>query len=687
MAIATPGDNALLVAMHGTETLGRLFQFELDLMSEGAPIEFAAILGQNVTIRVERYDKEVRYFNGFISRFSFTGSEDVKDENKKLFMYRATMVPWTWFLTRTSDCRIFQEMTVPEIIEKVFRAKEMTDFELQLSGTYRKWEYCVQYRETDFNFISRLMENEGIYYYFKHDDGKHTLVLCDSPGAHAPAPGYEELQADDPDFASEHDRFIWNWTFGHEVTPNQYALTDYNPLQPGTKLFKSTQVQHDHDPGPMEIFDYPGGYVTGAEGKEYVSVRMKETEAQYAVANATTGARGIYPGARFTLVGLDGFDDAEYLITSVSYQAKSDDMGAGLGKSGGGGSSFVCQITCIPKDYEFRSPRVTPKPLVQGPQTAVVVGPSGEEIYTDKYGRVKVSFHWDRDSKMNETASCWIRVSQPVAGKGWGAIQIPRIGQEVIVEFLEGDPDRPIITGRVYNGENMPPYALPGMATVSSWKSNSSKGGGNFNEIRFEDKKGEEQIYIFAGKNMDIRVKNDRFETVENNHHTIIQNDTFTKVGNNHHIIVGADQMENIQGDHHVKVDGKQAAEIAGSRSLKVSGDVTEEFSSNHSQLVSGDLFFKATNIVIQGTSSITIKVGGSSIAIGADGIKMETSGTFDVKCGAAMNLKSDATLTIDSAAALTVKSGAAAQISASAAMTVKASGPLTMKGAMIAIN
>jgi type VI secretion system secreted protein VgrG len=695
MAIATPGDDKLLlVAMHGTETLGRLFHFELDLMSEGAPIDFKTILGQNVTVRVARYDDDVRYFNGYISKFSFAGVEEVKDSGKKLYMYRATMVPWTWFLTRVSDCRIFQEMKVPEIIEKVFRNNGMTDFDNQLTGTYRKWEYCVQYRETDFNFVSRLMENEGIYYYFKHENGKHTLVLCDGASAHSAAPGYASLLADQPDFSSGHDRYLWNWTLGHEVTPNQYALTDFNPLQPKSGLFKSANVSHEHDPGVMEIFDYPGGYVDPGEGREYVAIRMKETEAQYAVGHGTSMARGIYPGATFKLEGQDGFDDAEYLITSVSYQAKSDDMGAGLGKSGGGGSSFVCQITCIPKEYEFRAPRVTPKPLVQGPQTAVVVGPSGEEIHCDKYGRVKVKFHWDREPVMNETASCWIRVSQNVAGKGWGSIQIPRIGQEVIVEFLEGDPDRPIITGRVYNGDNMPPYALPGSATMSSWKSNSSKGGGNFNEIRFEDKKDEEQIFIYAGKNMDVRVKNDRFETVEHNHHVTIQNDYFEKIENKKNVIVASDHMENIQADRHLKVDGKEAVEIASSKSLKVGGNVIEEFGGNHSEVTSGNLFIKATDIVIQGTGSITFKVAGNSIAIDSSGLKITTSGTMDVESTGAMTMKSTAPATFESSAEatvhgmkLTLKADAAGELNAGAKLDVVASGILSCQGAMVKIN
>ncbi len=693
LSLETPlgADKLLLLSMHGSEALGRLFQYELDVFSEGAPVDPDKILGQNVTIRLDIPKKESRYFNGYISKFTLLAVDESK-ENRKLFTYRATMVPWTWFLTRTSDCRIFQDKTVPEIIEEVFRDKHMTDFKNDCTETYRKWEYCVQYRETDFNFICRLMENEGIYFYFKHENGKHTLHYADAPTAHSPATGYEQLHFDQPDISSTHDGYVWNWVFGTEITPNQFAHTDYDPLNPKTDLGKSLNVNHPHDPGTFEIFDYPGSYVTPDHAKFYANVRMQEHLAEYQVANGTSSARGIFVGATFTLLDHPIMPEEEYLITNISYQLTGDDMGAGLNR-GGGGQGYLCQITCIPNKWNFRPSRVTPKPIVQGPQTAVVVGKSGEEIWTDKYGRVKVKFFWDRDPAKDETSSCWVRVSQNWAGKRWGILFTPRIGQEVIVDFLEGDPDRPIITGRVYNGENTPPYDLPTAATISTIKTNSSKGGQGFNEVRFEDKKGEEQLFIHAEKNMDIRVKADRFETIGHDRHLVVDNDKYEHIKQKRHEIVDSDHIELIKGDRNLKVNGKEAKEVVGTLSLKVTGDVAENFGAKHSEIVEDKYYLKADDIVIEGKTAITIKVGSSYIAIDASGIELGTSGTFDIKAGGATTIACDASTTIKAASGMTIK---AAQIAIngqstaelkSPSTTVEGDGTLTLKGGVCMIN
>jgi type VI secretion system secreted protein VgrG len=698
LAIETPlgSDKLLLLNVHGSEALGRLFQYELDLFSEGSPVDAAKILGQNVTIRMNLPKQKTRYFNGYISRFTLVSVDESK-ENRKIFTYRATMVPWTWFLTRVSDCRIFQDKTVPEIVEAVFRAKQMTDFKNDTTETYRKWEYCVQYRETDFNFICRLMENEGIYFYFKHENGKHTLHFTDVPTAHSPAEGYEQLHFDQPDLSSTHDAFVWNWVFGTEITPNQYALTDYDPLNPKTDLGKSLNVEHAHDPGTFEIFDYPGGYVTPDHARFYANVRMQEQLAEYEVANGTSSARGLFAGATFTLVQHPICPEEEYLITAISYQIQGDDMGAGLGRGGAGGQGYLCQITAIPNKWNFRAARTTPKPIVQGPQTAVVVGKAGEEIWTDKYGRVKVKFFWDRESNKDETSSCWVRVSQNWAGKRWGILFTPRIGQEVIVDFLEGDPDRPIITGRVYNGENTPPYDLPSMATISAIKTNSSKGGQGFNEVRFQDKKGEEQLFIHAEKNMDIRVKNDRFENICHDRHLVVENDKYEHVKQKRHEIVEVDHMELIKNDRHLKVKGKECKEVVGTQSLKVTGDVSEKFEGNHEENTTTDYYLVAKNIVIEGRETVTVKVGKNYVAIDKSGIKIgaeEPSATFDTTsmgnstCKSTMDFKVEATMMagFKGTAGITVESPATADVK-SAMTTVKGDGILTLKGGLTMIN
>jgi type VI secretion system secreted protein VgrG len=316
--------------------------------------------------------------------------------------------------------------------------------------------------------------------------------------------------------------------------------------------------------------------------------------------------------------------------------------------------------------------------VIQGPQTAFVVGTAGEEIDTDEFGRVKVQFHWDRYGKVDENSSCWVRVSQPWAGKGWGAINIPRIGQEVVVEFLEGDPDRPIITGRVYNASAKVPYELPANKTISSLKSNTSKGGGGFNEIRFEDKKGEEQVFIHAEKNVDTRVKNDAFEWIGNNRHLVVKKDQVEHVENNRSEIVDADHTEEIGKDRHLKVVGKEAKAVDESLSLTVKGDVIEVFKANHSEQTTADYYLKADNVVIEALTNLTLKVGSSSIAIEAGGIGIKTSGEIKIESTGTTDIKATAPLTVESSATAEMKSPAT---------TVKGDGMLTLKGGVVMIN
>jgi type VI secretion system secreted protein VgrG len=691
LGIATPLglDKLLLVAMHGTETLGRLFEFELELASEGAPVDYTKILGQNVTVRLALRGGGSRYFNGFISRFAFVGVDESQKDHRRIHFYRATMVPWTWYLTRTADCRIFQDKTVPQIIEQIFRDKGFTDFSKELQGSYRTWEYCVQYRETDFNFISRLMENEGIYYYFKHENGKHTIVLCDSSSNHSPAEGYKDLHFDEPDLHSTHDAYIWDWVIAHEITPNQYAINDFDPLQPRAELFRSLNVEHPHDPGTFEIYDYPGGYVAPADGRSYVTVRMQEVEAPYAVAQGESSARGVFAGATFTLQDHPSMDSGKYLITGISYQLQNEDLGPGFPRTSARGA-YHCQVTCIPAAYEFRTPRTTPKPFVQGPQTALVVGPSGEEIYTDRHGRVKVKFHWDRDPAKNETSSCWIRVAQNWGGKQWGIVFNPRIGQEVIVDFLEGDPDRPIITGRVYNGDHVPPYALPANQTVSTIKSDSSPGHGGFNELRFEDKKGSEQVFINAQRRMDERVGASLYETIGANRETHTIKDR--------NLLVDGDQNVHIKGSRYDKIDAEYYQHVVSSvikgyddiyyLNVALDLEMTAENiffeASNQYQLGAADMFvtagnafdLKAAQVHLQGTQSVDMKTAQ---------MKLSGDSMFDLKGGAVniegstVSIKGNMAVNIEGSTSVSLKCGGNAVV-------VDPSG-VSIQGTLVKVN
>jgi type VI secretion system secreted protein VgrG len=571
IAVSSPlGDDVLLFrAMTANEQLGHLFQFDLDLLSEDDQINIPDILGQNLTVRLALPGDETRYFNGVVSRFSHLGSEG------KLAHYQATVRPWLWFLTRTADCRIFQEMTVPDIIKEVFREHGFTDFEEELSATYRTWTYCVQYRETDFNFVSRLMEQEGIYYYFKHEESKHVLVLADSIGAHDAFPGYEEIpffpEVDDK-ASEDRDRFF-EWSLAQEVQPGSCASNDFDFEKPKADLAALAAISREHTQAEFEVYDYPGEYSETSDGDEYVRSRIEELHARYEQVQGSANARGLAAGALFTLTDCPREDqNREYLITSAQHNLELDAYGTG---GGGGGELYSCTLTAIASSQQYRSPRTSQKPAVQGPQTAIVVGKSGEEIWTDKYGRVKVQFHWDRYGKADENSSCWVRVASVWAGKNWGGVQIPRIGQEVIVEFLEGDPDRPIITGRVYNADNMPPYDLPANQTQSGMKSRSSKEGSgeNFNEIRFEDLKGEEEVYIHAEKDHIQITENDRTETVGANRSLEVGANLTELIKANKESTVDADHTEHVKGHDKVTVDsGQEHTVTAGGRTVDIVG-------------------------------------------------------------------------------------------------------------------
>jgi type VI secretion system secreted protein VgrG len=658
------------IAVH--EQLSRPFQIDAELSSEDANIDLDEVIGHPAAIALDIGDNGTRYFNGFVSRM-------VQVANQGGYAhYEATIVPWLWLLSRTSDCRIFQHKTVPDIIEAVFQAHGLHDYQLKLSATYQPWEYCVQYRETDLNFVSRLMEEEGIYYFFEHEDGKHTLVLADSISSHKAAEGYKQITYHDAETHATSREVITNWEMEKEIQPVACAMTDFDFTKPKTSLLASSSVSRKHGQAEFEIFDYPGDYADHGEGDRITDVRLDEIQARYEILHGQGTVRGLAAGALFELKNHPRDDqNGEYLVTAVNLRAETGEY-ASSRNGADGGEFFSCCFAAIPKTQQFRAQRVTPKPVVQGPQTAIVVGPPGEEIHTDKYGRVKVLFHWDRYSKADENSSCWVRVAQSAAGKGWGSIFIPRVGQEVMVEFLEGDPDMPIITGRVYNGEAMPPYPLPDHKTLTSFKSNSTKGGGGFNELRFEDKKGEEQIFMHGEKNLDIRIKNDAFEWIGNDRHLIVKKDQLEHVENNRSETVDADHMEKIGKDRHLHVLGKEAKAVDGSLSLTVKGDVIEVFKANHSEQTSNDYYLKADNVVIEGMTNVTIKVGGSSIAIAADGIALKTDGLVKLEAGSTMDLKADAPLTIQSSATAEMKSSAT---------TVKGDGQLTLKGGVVMIN
>jgi type VI secretion system secreted protein VgrG len=559
LVLKTPlGEDVIeLTAFSGIEEFSRLFSYHLEMVSHNTAVEPAQIVGKPVSFGVKLANGDPRWFNGFVNRF-FASDEDQKGRRN----YRAEVVPWLWFLTRTSDCRIFQNKSVPDIIQQIFKDLGFSDFAVQFKGQHPQRTYCVQYRETDFDFVSRLMEEEGIFYFFKHKEGQHTLVLADSTSS------YTDCQENEVDYprnagtraVTDH---ITRWEHRYEFRTGKIAQTDYNfedhpPRNESTpaKLMmtnKTTTVKLDNA-DKYEFYDYPGVYDKKDQGDAYAKIRMEEEEAGYDVVDAASTYRTFTPAGKFKIKQhLSKSEEGKgYAITSIQHSAV--EPGAYETGESEAEDDYSNTFSCIPDSVTFRPPRITPRPLMHGAQTAVVVGPSGEEIYPDKYGRVKVQFHWDREGKRDENTSCWIRCVQTLAGKNWGAIHIPRIGMEVVVNFLEGNPDRPIITGVVYNADQTPPYPLPGKKTQSGIKTNSSKGGDGSNEIRLDDDKGKEEIFIHAQYDMN----------------TVVEHDETVKIGNNRTEVVDKDESISIGGNRAESVSKDETVTIGGSRSESV---------------------------------------------------------------------------------------------------------------------
>lgn len=667
LSLQTPlgEDELLLRGVTGKEELSRLYMYELEMVSLNANIDPSQIIGKNVRFVLKNLDDSIRYFHGYVSRFTCRGTDD------RLSIYVAEVVPWTWFLTQTRDCRIFQNKTIPDIIKQVLANYISAEYELKLGGSYPAWEYCVQYRESDFDFISRLMEQAGIYYYFRHEEDRHVMVLADSRSAYQNCAEAEVTFADNLSGGDLDDKVL-KWEHSYTFRPSKASETDYNFEKPSASLRASTNTILPLDGAPKtELYDFPGRYAQKPEGDAQIRVRMEEVEAAYDVVHGQSKCRTFFPGGRFTLTHhhSDAESGKQYVLTSVQFEAHQS--GAFVTSKGKAQKEYENSFTCIPATITYRPDRRTPKPVIKGIQTATVVGPAGQEIHCDKYGRVKVQFHWDREGKKDDKSSCWIRVAQASAGAGFGAVVLPRITQEVVVQFLEGDPDRPIITGCVYNAEQMPPYTLPENKTRWVFKSNSTTGGGGFNELRFEDKKGQEHIFIHAEKDQDIRVKNDTYEWIGRDRHLIVKRDQIEHVENNRSETVDADHMEKIGKDRHLQIEGKEAKEITGSQSLVVNSDVIEVFKANHSEQTTANYYLKADNIVIEALTNLTIKVGQTYIALESSGIKIGTTGTIE--------LESIGETTIKGTAGLTAQSPAQVQ--------VKAGGIMTVQGSMVKIN
>ena len=580
-------DQLMLHRVRAVEELGRLFQYDLELLSPDPHLKLGDLLGDKMTVVLSLPDGE-RYFNGIVSRIGQAGSHG------RFTCYRCTLRPSLWFLTRASDSRIYPKLTVPDIVKKVVQQFGVGQVVEKLQHTYPVREYTVQYRETYFDFLSRLMEEEGIYYTFQHEKSQHKLVLCDDKSSHAVVSSYEKVPYIDPEQnAAAREEHLNEWTLIHEVQTAGYAVNDFDFVTPRADLTakKSQALKHKH--ADLEQYDPVAGFVDavdagegsgdpnkGARSDLLARVRLEELQAEYDRAHAAGNARGLACGALFELADHPRDDqNREYLVVRAEYHMFQPGYDSGSGRTKGGDDEeplYDLTLVTQPSKLPFRPVRTTRRPFLPGPHPAIVIG-SGE-IWTDKFGRVKVHFPWDREN----TEGCWVRVAQLWAGGGWGGVHVPRVGQEVIVEFIEGDPDRPIITGRVYNGTNLPPFGLPGGATKSGILTRSTPSGGpdNANEIRFEDKKGEEQVFLHAEKNMDTEVEKDQTLWVGNDRTKKVDGNQVEEVKKNKKIHVLGTHIEDIDGKMSLHVKKSEDETIDGSRSVTVGG--------NHNETIAG---------------------------------------------------------------------------------------------------
>lgn len=647
-------DDLLFRRLVGREALGRLPEYHVELLREASKgaLAPADVLGKTAALKLRLETDTYRYLHGRVTRFRRGGRTGRFD------IYHLEMRPWMWYLTLGADCRIFQDKTAVEIIKLVFddysAGALVTD---SLSGSFRQRPFTVQYRESDFAFVSRLMEEEGIYYYFTHEQSKHTLVLCNSPSGHTAIKGDTLTWAEGLSGNQLREDVIVQWDLAHQIRSLKYTHTDFAAEAVATDMkTEATRTGSYGELGDLEVFDYPGGYddlkmadgTTGTkttEGTRLAQLRVDAFESQHVIAEGVTPSRDLSAGLTFTYEGHD--DAGEYLVAMAGYDIELDGYEA---KRGPGALRYSCHFEAVPASVKFQPHPVTPKPLITGPQTATVVGPSGDEIHTDKYGRVKVKFHWDRVNPKDETASCFVRVAFPWASKGFGFVSLPRIGDEVVVEFLEGNPDRPLITGAVYNGTNLPPYTLPDNKTMSGARSQSSAGGSatTFNELRFEDKKDSEYVWFQAEKDYHHWVKNNATTTIKGLRKTQIEKD---------------DQL---------KVTGKYEGEIGKDVTLKVATDVNAG--------IGGDMIFKvggATGLTIEGTTKLK----------SAGGISITGDAALDVTAASGVKINSDGALHIKASGGIMIDGGSAVSIKAGSSFVVIDSSGVSIVGTTVKIN
>lgn len=660
MQLDTPfGANVLLLdALEATEAMSEMFRITLHMRSDNTALDASTVIGNGVTVTLQIPDGPKRYFNGIVSRFVHTGGD------REFAHYSAEVVPKLWLLTLTRNRAIWQTKTVAEIVKAVLDEYGIT-YEDKLTATYTALDYCVQYDESAFDFISRLMESAGIFYFFTFASGKHTLVLADAASAHTDCSDAAKVRFH-PDAGGRHMiDTLSSFELEDRLVSLKHTLSDFDPLAPSTSL----TADASGDKGKGEIFEWPGGHASVSAGQALAKLRV---QASQVCSQVLRGDSYVYPftaGTKFTLSGhFRASLNTAHVLRRVRHSARDE--------------LYRNSIEAFPATVPFRPPLNTPRPRVYGSQTATVVGPQGEEIWTDKHGRIKVQFPWDRLGKKDDTCSCWLRVMQPAAGASFGALFLPRIGQEVVVTHVDGDPDRPLVTGSVYNGENTPPTTLPANQTQTVIKTRSSKQGSAGNEIRLEDKKDSEEFYMHAQKDMKVEIENALTLTVTE----------------------GAETHTLEKGDRTVEVKtGKEVHKVKGTRALTITGDETHTNEAAFTQEVKGDYTLTVTgnlvldisgDITIKSAKGVTLKAGADLTAEAGSALATKSGTSLSNTAGTALTNKAGTNLTNEAGANLTNKAGAklgneglTLEQKASASQTVDGGGMLTLKGGIVAIN
>lgn len=629
LAINTPlgEDYLLLNRVIASEGISQLYSIEVELLHDTTKethlaqnVEINQLIGLAASISVNQMDGTTRLFNGIFNSMTLMG------RMLNYSYYKAILVPQVWELTQVVQSRIFQQKSVKDILNEVLKGYQV---KLELQWSYKPRNYCVQYNESDFDFISRLMEEEGICYYFEYASNSETMIITDNFQKPRDCPEKSTFPILDEELDDGTQTAIRNWFISYTLQSGKVTLWDYNFQLPKRKL-DAQQISRFNigNNRNMEVYKYPGGYSRKFDGiskdggeqagelqnifednKQSALDLMELVDSSSMMSSGESDCSPMTPGYRFQLKNHPNSSyNVPYIITKVTHEIdQQPNFLSEDSKEDAYRNSFECILHGSGKP-EYRPPTNTPKPIVHGSQTAMVVGPAGEEIFTDKYGRVKVQFHWDRYGKVNSDSSCWVRVAQSWAGNKWGGMFIPRIGMEVIIHFLEGDPDQPIITGCVYNADAMPPYLLPDEKTKSTLKTNSTKGGGGFNEFRIEDKKGSEQIFIHGEKNLDIRIKNDAMELIKRDRHLIVEQD----------------QIEKVKRDKHLTVTGNQNEKIDGAFSKKVGTNIQEKAGQKFAVDAGTEVHLKAgMTTTIEAGTMLTLKVGGNSISLNSAGVSI----------------------------------------------------------------